>query len=191
MGTAVKNRQPRSLEPQKQCESVTFLATVRCQDIRLSYSTLKVSDNQPSSTGLAVVKLLKLYTFTQELAGKSPILGQGAFIVHLAPRHITREEIQGRFLLVLERYTYQFCIGKWNISRQKFHERKTFLKIINFYLQQSSCSYITLPYQTWTGTERKIARSDNCFHKGHFLFRPSLAGKPRWYCPIDFTIRFL
>lgn len=44
----------------------------------------------------SLVKLLKLYTFTQELAGKSPILGQGAFIVHLAPRHITREEIQGR-----------------------------------------------------------------------------------------------
>lgn len=87
---------PRSFEPQKQCKSVTLLATVRCQDIQLSYSALKLSDIQPSSTGLAVVKLLKLYTFTQELAGKSPILGQGAFIVHLAPRRITREEIQGR-----------------------------------------------------------------------------------------------
>lgn len=125
-----------------------MLATVRCQDIRLSYSTLKLSANQPNSTGLAVVKLLKLSTFTQELAGKSPILGQGAFIVHLAPRYITREEIQGRIFLALERYTYQFCIGKWNISRQKFHERKTFLKIIHDFFQQSGylIHYTTIPY---------------------------------------------
>lgn len=107
MGAVFKDRQPGSLEPQKQCESVTLLATVRCQDIRLSYSILKLSDNQPNSTGLAIgslVKLLKLYTFTQELAGKSPILGQGAFIVHLAPRHISREEIKGRILSIKEAY---------------------------------------------------------------------------------------
>lgn len=126
-----------------------MLATIRCQDIQLSYKTLKLSDNQPSSTGLAVVKLLKLYTFTQELAGKSPIWGQGAFIVHLAPRHITREEIQGRIFYhyLLDRHTYQFCVSKWNISRQKFHERKTFLKVIHGFFQQSSCliHYITIP----------------------------------------------
>lgn len=191
MGAVFKDFQPRSLKPQKQCKSVTFLATVRCQDIRLSYSTLKLSDNQPNSTGLAVVKLLKLYTFKQELAGKSPVLAQGAFIVHLAPRHITREEIQGRFLFALERYIYQFCIGKWNISRQKFHVRKTFLKIIHdfFPAVQLLIHYITIPNLDRNRTKGSSFRQ--LFPQRTFPVYPSPAGILKWYCPIDFTIRSL
>lgn len=53
--------QPGSLEPQKQCESVTLLATVRCQDIRLSYSTLKPSASRPNSTGTSYRKFSQAF----------------------------------------------------------------------------------------------------------------------------------